>query len=325
MSNYADKLRKERRQELALRALPEESFNEYGEVCFASKTEAGASFPSSAYAYVPDANMPSTWKLRLWASPTGGPDSHIVGAAIAALGAGFRGNKVQIPADELPSVKAKVKAAWIKANPDKKPSEMPSFSSFDSEDLETFDTEDSSLVACGDHGGPDVEFHIEVDDITVTPSVSLLAAFKKLVEAAQFTFNGSNVSVDVDIDVDTKSDPQDDYDVSLEVDEDGLSQTPSDIILNAFTVLQDAVKAEYKFFEIDVDIDVESNENMAESNDIAPAPSYGYSIETEEFGTLPPFLAAGLIKKLKADLVKETDPTKKAAIQAKIDKFTVKK
>lgn len=89
------------------------------------KTEAGAKFPESAYAYTPDPDMPSTWKLRLWASPDGGPDARIVGAAVAALGEGFRGNKVQIPAEDLPKVKAKVRAAWTEANPDKDLDEMP--------------------------------------------------------------------------------------------------------------------------------------------------------------------------------------------------------
>lgn len=140
MSNYSEKLRRERREALAQRALPAEAFNEYGEVFAVTKTEAGASFPAAAYAYVPDASMPSTWKLRLWATPDGGPDAHIVGAAIAALGpGGFRGNKVQIPAADLPAVKAKVAAAWKKANPDKKPSEMPSFSLFE-----------EVVTACGD-------------------------------------------------------------------------------------------------------------------------------------------------------------------------------
>ena len=90
-----------------------------------TKTEAGKSFPASDYAYVPDSESPSTWKLRLTAEPGGTPDSGIVGAAIAALGKGFRGNKVEIPAADLPAVKAKVRAAWKKANPDKKPEEMP--------------------------------------------------------------------------------------------------------------------------------------------------------------------------------------------------------
>lgn len=91
----------------------------------ATKTEDGQSFPASDYAYVPDPEKPSTWKLRLTSTPGGAPDARIVGAAAAALGPGFRGQRVQIPAADLPRVKAKVRAAWRRANPDKDADEMP--------------------------------------------------------------------------------------------------------------------------------------------------------------------------------------------------------
>lgn len=89
-----------------------------------TKTEDGKSFSKSDYAYTPD-DTPSHWKLRLTKTPGGDPDSGIVGAAAAALGAGFRGQKVQIPNGDIAAVKAKVRAAWAKANPDKKPADMP--------------------------------------------------------------------------------------------------------------------------------------------------------------------------------------------------------
>lgn len=104
-----------RRTELALRVGIE----------LADKTEGGAKFPAEAYAYVPDPDMPSTWKLRLWATPGGGPDARIVGAAIAALGKGFRGNKVEIPADALGGVKEKILAAWKSVHPDYKEEDIP--------------------------------------------------------------------------------------------------------------------------------------------------------------------------------------------------------
>lgn len=78
----------------------------------ATKTEAGAEFPAAAYAYVPDAEKPATWKIRLWESPEAKVTAKQVGMAIAALGKGFRGNKADIPADALAGVKAKVRAAW---------------------------------------------------------------------------------------------------------------------------------------------------------------------------------------------------------------------
>lgn len=89
------------------------------------KTEGGETFPASDYAYVPDKNKPSTWKLRLTSTPGGDPDPRIVGAAVAALGAGYRGNKVEIPAADKPAVIGRVRAAWHKANPDKDPAELP--------------------------------------------------------------------------------------------------------------------------------------------------------------------------------------------------------
>ena len=88
------------------------------------KTEDGVSYPKSDYAFTPD-DVPSHWKLRLTSAPGGKPDPHIVGAAVAALGKGFRGNKVEIPAEALHGVKAKVRAAWKAANPDKGSDELP--------------------------------------------------------------------------------------------------------------------------------------------------------------------------------------------------------
>lgn len=72
-----------------------------------TKKEGNQDLPASAYAYVPDPQKPSTWKLRI-------DDVAHVGAAVAALGKGFRGQKVQIPAADRAKVKAKVRAAWRK-------------------------------------------------------------------------------------------------------------------------------------------------------------------------------------------------------------------
>ena len=91
-----------------------------------TKTEGGQAYPASDFAYVPDPEKPSTWKLRLTSTPGGSPDPGIVGAAAAALGPGYRGNKVQIPTADRSAVVARVRRAWRKANPDKEDSEMPS-------------------------------------------------------------------------------------------------------------------------------------------------------------------------------------------------------
>lgn len=90
------------------------------------KTEDGVQFPKEAYAYVPDPQKPSTWKLRLWEDPSKKETPKQVGAAIAAFSpGGFRGQKVQIPTEDRGKVKAKIRAAWKRVNPDKEPEDMP--------------------------------------------------------------------------------------------------------------------------------------------------------------------------------------------------------
>ena len=84
-----------------------------------TKREQGEDFPAAAFAYVPDAKKPSTWKLRLWDSLEQKVTRAQVGAAVAALGKGFRGKKVQIPAAALGKVKDKVRAAYRRVNPGK--------------------------------------------------------------------------------------------------------------------------------------------------------------------------------------------------------------
>lgn len=92
---------------------------------FQTKTEDGVQFPPGDYAYVPDRERPSTWKLRLTSTPGGSPDPRIVGAAVAALGPGFRGQRVQIPAADLSAVKARVRGAWKRAHPDASDEDVP--------------------------------------------------------------------------------------------------------------------------------------------------------------------------------------------------------
>ena len=82
-------------------------------------------FTAADYAYTPNPDAPGSWKLRLTSTPGGDPDPAIVGAACAALGPGFRGQKVEIPDDDLPAVKGRVRAAWRKANPGKDDDDMP--------------------------------------------------------------------------------------------------------------------------------------------------------------------------------------------------------
>lgn len=92
----------------------------------ATKTEDGVEYPAAAFAYVPDPNKPSTWKLRLWDDLESKETPAQVARAIQAISpSGFRGNRVQIPAKDMPKVKAKILAAWRKTHPDASEDEIP--------------------------------------------------------------------------------------------------------------------------------------------------------------------------------------------------------
>lgn len=79
------------------------------------KTEDGEKYPASAFAYVPDAEKPSTWKLRLWEDPEKKVTRAQLGRAAAALSpGGFRGQKVVIPKEDLPAVKRKIRGEYRK-------------------------------------------------------------------------------------------------------------------------------------------------------------------------------------------------------------------
>ncbi len=91
----------------------------------ATKTDSGEEYPAEAYAYVPDPDKPSTWKLRLWQTPEMKVTRRQVGLAVAALGKGYRGQRVRIPAADLPAVKAKVLRAWLDMHPEMERSDAP--------------------------------------------------------------------------------------------------------------------------------------------------------------------------------------------------------
>jgi hypothetical protein len=52
-------------------------------------------------------------------------DAAHVGGAIAAIGKGYRGQKVDIPEADMPGVKKKIRAAWKKFHPDLADADMP--------------------------------------------------------------------------------------------------------------------------------------------------------------------------------------------------------
>ncbi len=79
----------------------------------ATKTEDGVVYPAAAFAYTPDLDKPSGWKLRLWEDPEKKVTKKQLGAAAAAFSpGGFRGNRVQLPANAVAGVKAKIRAAY---------------------------------------------------------------------------------------------------------------------------------------------------------------------------------------------------------------------
>lgn len=65
-----------------------------------TKTDNGMEFPPEAYLVVPDPDKPSTWKLRIWETPESKVTVAQLGRAAAALGPGFRGNRVELPEEE---------------------------------------------------------------------------------------------------------------------------------------------------------------------------------------------------------------------------------
>lgn len=78
----------------------------------------------ACYAYAPGDNK-ADWKLPI-CGQDGEPDAGIVGAAAAALGTGFRGNRVELPDGARAAAVRKVRAAWRRVHPDMDPDEMPS-------------------------------------------------------------------------------------------------------------------------------------------------------------------------------------------------------
>ena len=79
------------------------------------KTEDGVKFPADAYAYVPNPEKSTTWKLRLWEDPDKKVTRAQLGRAAAALSpGGFRGQKVAIPSADLSAVKRKIRAEYRK-------------------------------------------------------------------------------------------------------------------------------------------------------------------------------------------------------------------
>lgn len=119
------------------------------EVFKATKKVGSETLKASDYAYVPDPEKTSTWKLRI-------DTARHVAAAVAALGKGFRGNVVEIPEEDLPTVKKKVRAAYKKFYPENEvptilKSAITPLISEDSEINKSFNEDTQSTKTKGDH------------------------------------------------------------------------------------------------------------------------------------------------------------------------------
>jgi hypothetical protein len=86
------------------------------------KTEGGVKYPASDYACVPDRSKPSTWQLRLSQGRPGNITTSQLGRAAAALGKGFRGNKVDLKCSRG-AVKRRIRSEYKKLGT--KPEDMP--------------------------------------------------------------------------------------------------------------------------------------------------------------------------------------------------------
>ncbi len=85
----------------------------------AMKTEEGEQYPADAYAYAPDPEKPSEWKLRIWEDPQKKVTRAQLGKAAAALSpGGFRGQRVDISKEDLPAVKRKIRTEYRKLDVD---------------------------------------------------------------------------------------------------------------------------------------------------------------------------------------------------------------
>lgn len=79
------------------------------------KTEDGVQFPSEAFAYVPDPEKSSEWKLRLWESLERGITKVQLKKVAAYLSeGGYAGQHIMIPKESLPAVKRKIRAEYRK-------------------------------------------------------------------------------------------------------------------------------------------------------------------------------------------------------------------
>ena len=78
------------------------------------KTEEDVEYPARCYAYVPDAEQVSTWKLQLCNEDLEITREQLGRAAAAFSEGGFRGQPVELPRDEIGKVKRRIRSEYEK-------------------------------------------------------------------------------------------------------------------------------------------------------------------------------------------------------------------
>ncbi len=78
-----------------------------------TKSEAGQAFPAEAFAYVPDAEDSSGWRLRLWENTEDKVTRTQLGRAAAAFSPqGFHGRRTEVPSNAVAGVKRTIRSAY---------------------------------------------------------------------------------------------------------------------------------------------------------------------------------------------------------------------
>jgi hypothetical protein len=89
------------------------------------KTEGGVDYSEADFAHAPDPHDPTQWKFRLTKEP-GKPHPQMVGQAVSGIGDnGYQGTNGNIPEEDMPRVKERIRDAWRRLHPDLTDSDMP--------------------------------------------------------------------------------------------------------------------------------------------------------------------------------------------------------
>lgn len=195
------------------------------------KTENGEKFPAEAFAYVPDPSSPSTWKLRLWETVSSKETAAQVGRAIAAIGEGFRGNKVEIPTKDMPKVRAKILTAWKRTHPDASREDIPDMLKYENnQPMEFIKMQDLSL-----------QNDVEYDTVTIMneQDVNKLSLIKRMVNwlIPDTQENASTIST-VEVSETTQEE-----DMDIEVLKDALSAVVDEKLATFATSIKEEVEA----------------------------------------------------------------------------------